>query len=209
MVVTVMDQTENKKSGEMASYDEHVDVHHVLNEVDDFLLSNEWTEVEMNETKAMIQFLNSIKRQLSNERISSLARMQEKDNVPFSNTPHNNLLIHSDRLVDYSNYDRKGDSCFSDSDKSSDQIDSEKCNSSNYSSSLSNKSEISFPSLGDIEEGNEATEDLMDPNLSEKVQNAFRKLRQYQRKIVRFLAVTPEVSLKARNSNKFCKVCVL
>lgn len=195
-----MDQTENKKSGEMASYDEHVDDHRNFNEFDDSLLSNEWTEVEINETEAMMQFLNSIKRQLSNERISSLARMEEKDNVPFSNTSHvnNNFSIHSDRLVDYSNYDRKGDSCFSESDKSSDQIDSDKCNSSKYSSSQSNKSETSFPGLGDIEEGNEVTEALIDPNLSEKVQNACRKLRQYQRKIVHILEVTPEVSIKAR-----------
>jgi hypothetical protein len=202
--MVVMDQTENKNSGEMASYDEHLDDHRVFNEVDGSLLSNEWTEVEMNETEAMIHFLNSIKRQLReispNERISSLERMEEKDNAPFSIASYvnNNVSINSDRLVDYSNYDRKGDSCFSESDKSSDQIDSDKCNSSKYSSSQSNKSETSFPGLGDIEEGNEVTEALIDPNLSEKVQNACRKLRQYQRKIVHILEVTPEVSIKAR-----------
>jgi hypothetical protein len=194
-----MDQTENKKSGEMASCDEHVDGHRVCNEVGDSILSKEWTEADMSETEEAILFLNSIKRQFS---VISSARMKETDNVTSSKSSHaNNFgLSNSNRPVDYINFGRKDDVCFSDSEKSSDQIDSAKWSSSKYSGTLSNKSELSFPSLSDKEEGNELSGDSIDSNLSEKVRNAGMKLRQYQRKILHIVEVIPEVCSRTRRA---------
>jgi hypothetical protein len=194
-----MDQTENKNFGEMASCDEQVDGHRVCHEAGDSTLSSEWTEVDMSETEEIIRFLNSIKRQFF---VISSARRKETDNVSSSNSSHTNNfgLSNGHRPVDYTNFERKDDLCFSDSDNSSDQIDSSKYSSSKYSGTISNKSEISFPSLGDKEEGNEIAEDYIDPNLSEKVRNAFIKLRQYQRKILHIVEVIPEVYSRTRRA---------